>query len=489
MWRTVHSIGTRVGSLIGVSAVFQMLSPWVVPSLSLVLITSLARSALANIDAAVASRSPGAAVPAIIQTLTALPALGATLVLLLHAPVRTARRCGLNPLANPRLIKILATCVRILSLTPLFSWTRAGLRSILSVLRKCMACIDEGERSLLKVYAKFVAVLGFSATLFTLFSGVADGLPMLLSTLSDSLIVSAIGLPSFIIAVRSAQRLLGTLVLMMEATPLAADVAAATTDSRMCPRCLFGPVDHTGCSALDTHHGERRGRGTISNACPRCHWLARDLREWAHWPENGPDPAAVVAAQQARWGEAVVISRAVLKAVITVQLLLRFSGAFGPLLALSYLGGWLRETHYIRNSLRRAVVHIAAVGAVGCGSTSGARETVPEEVTLRPAIPERIYYNSGAVCVVCMEPFPPLCTIVETPEPLARSQSVYAGGADVCLMLRQNRLHAMRCGHILHVGCFEGLVAATAERFRHVLCPICREPVTRGGALSSRLFS
>ena len=67
--------------------------------------------------------------------------------------------------------------------------------------------------------------------------------------------------------------------------------------------------------------------------------------------------------------------------------------------------------------------------------------------------------------------------------------TTHVGGADVCLSLRRAGLHAMRCGHVLHVPCFEGLVAATAERFRHVLCPICREPVTRGGALASRLFS
>ena len=496
-------------SWLGVSTVFQIVSPWVVPLLSLVLVTSLARSALTNINTAVTTQSPAALVPAMVETLTALPALGATLVLLVHAPVRTFRRFALDALSSPRLIRALATCVRLLSLTFLFSWTRAGLRCMMTLMTRCCDCINRHDGSLLQFYLRFGAVLCASAIVFGLLSGVADGVPALLATLSDSIIVTAIGLPVFIIAVRSAQRLLGTAVLMMGAPSFAAGIAEGITNPRMCPRCLFGPVDHTGCSALRTHHGERRGRGTVSNACPRCHWLGRDLREWARWPENGPDPAAVTAARQARWGEAVVISRAVLKAVITVQLLLRFAGVYGPIIALVYFGGWLRETHNIRVSLRRAVVHVAAAGDLAnrrrqrrrhrrrrrtndgdnppdCGRR---RETAAAEVTLRPAIPERIFYGAGAVCVVCLETFPPLCNIVDAPAALDSSESMYAGGDRVCLLLRQNGMHAMRCGHVLHVPCFEGLVSATAERFRHVLCPVCREPVTRGGALASRLFS
>ena len=44
--------------------------------------------------------------------------------------------------------------------------------------------------------------------------------------------------------------------------------------SYMCGRCGFGPVEHHHCSDLRTHHGQKKGAGQISNACPKCGWFS-----------------------------------------------------------------------------------------------------------------------------------------------------------------------------------------------------------------------
>jgi hypothetical protein len=56
-----------------------------------------------------------------------------------------------------------------------------------------------------------------------------------------------------------------------------------------CPKCGFGPVDHGGCASLFTHHGERQGRGTVSNACPSCGWFSSKLNDWKRWDGTVPD--------------------------------------------------------------------------------------------------------------------------------------------------------------------------------------------------------
>eukprot|EP01043_Picozoa_sp_COSAG02_P059361 COSAG02_NODE_7553_length_2963_cov_4.504888_1_plen_654_part_00 len=52
---------------------------------------------------------------------------------------------------------------------------------------------------------------------------------------------------------------------------------------RMCKQCKHGPVDHMACANLNSHHGERVGNATISNACMNCGWRAGDIGEWPAW--------------------------------------------------------------------------------------------------------------------------------------------------------------------------------------------------------------
>jgi len=52
----------------------------------------------------------------------------------------------------------------------------------------------------------------------------------------------------------------------------------------MCKRCKHGPVEHSKCSALMTHHVESRGWGSrVNNRCPKCGWLANSIAEWPAW--------------------------------------------------------------------------------------------------------------------------------------------------------------------------------------------------------------
>jgi len=54
----------------------------------------------------------------------------------------------------------------------------------------------------------------------------------------------------------------------------------------MCGGCGFGPVDHTACADLRSHHGANHGGAKISNACPKCGWFSAQLSDWRPWDGN-----------------------------------------------------------------------------------------------------------------------------------------------------------------------------------------------------------
>ena len=53
------------------------------------------------------------------------------------------------------------------------------------------------------------------------------------------------------------------------------------------PPCRVHPpthaVDHVACTDLRSHHGEKRGGGLISNACPKCSWFSPQITDWPLW--------------------------------------------------------------------------------------------------------------------------------------------------------------------------------------------------------------
>jgi len=90
-------------------------------------------------------------------------------------------------------------------------------------------------------------------------------------------------------------------------------IALTMDDPRQCGRCAFGPVDHTGCANLMTHHGEQRQNWTVSNACPRCGWLAGNIDAWHPYDGHTRTPAGRAIFRKRVWGETVVIVRAAAK--------------------------------------------------------------------------------------------------------------------------------------------------------------------------------
>eukprot|EP00618_Florenciella_parvula_P031925 CAMPEP_0119527012 /NCGR_PEP_ID=MMETSP1344-20130328/41521_1 /TAXON_ID=236787 /ORGANISM="Florenciella parvula, Strain CCMP2471" /LENGTH=655 /DNA_ID=CAMNT_0007566143 /DNA_START=191 /DNA_END=2155 /DNA_ORIENTATION=+ len=56
-----------------------------------------------------------------------------------------------------------------------------------------------------------------------------------------------------------------------------------------CRQCGFGPIDHMACYDLQAHHGEQRGTGRISNACPQCNWFSSEIAQWPRWDGTLPE--------------------------------------------------------------------------------------------------------------------------------------------------------------------------------------------------------
>jgi hypothetical protein len=47
--------------------------------------------------------------------------------------------------------------------------------------------------------------------------------------------------------------------------------------------CGCGPVEHSACADLQTHHGEEVQGGKLSNACPQCGWFSPSIQDWPAW--------------------------------------------------------------------------------------------------------------------------------------------------------------------------------------------------------------
>ena len=59
--------------------------------------------------------------------------------------------------------------------------------------------------------------------------------------------------------------------------------ADGTYNAFQCPRCEYGPILHTDCSNLRTHHFQQSKKGRIDNRCPKCHTLYNDVYEMKRW--------------------------------------------------------------------------------------------------------------------------------------------------------------------------------------------------------------
>jgi len=43
---------------------------------------------------------------------------------------------------------------------------------------------------------------------------------------------------------------------------------------------------------LSSHHGEAHGNGAINNACPKCGWFAKQIKQWPSWNGTFVDPSS-----------------------------------------------------------------------------------------------------------------------------------------------------------------------------------------------------
>ena len=59
--------------------------------------------------------------------------------------------------------------------------------------------------------------------------------------------------------------------------------ADETYNAYQCPKCKYGPIFHSDCSNLHTHHLQKSESGTIDNRCPKCQHLCDDIHDMKRW--------------------------------------------------------------------------------------------------------------------------------------------------------------------------------------------------------------
>jgi len=289
-------------------------------------------------------------------------------------------------------------------------------------------------------------------------------------------------------------------------------MAGAMGDPRQCARCGFGPVDHSGCSNLQTHHMEivvGGGGAQVSNECPRCSWFTGRLQDWPPWDGELQTAQGRAVFRQRVWGEVFLVTRASSKALLVPYLLLLLGSflhlppSLSAFLAFSYLVPWIAENWCLAESInnprsfaarQRQTADLPAGVAVGGAADCGAAR--PDAVMLPPITqsqalqniltshPSCVFLEEGDVCSVCLEGFSGAAVGV------VADSGKDSPMKELCLSRLQGLdppIVALRCGHPLHVECAEAAVAAAGAR--HVRCPLCREPVTLSGDIGAAMFS
>eukprot|EP00927_Polykrikos_kofoidii_P078645 TRINITY_DN75452_c0_g1_i1.p1 TRINITY_DN75452_c0_g1~~TRINITY_DN75452_c0_g1_i1.p1 ORF type:complete len:785 (+),score=77.67 TRINITY_DN75452_c0_g1_i1:200-2554(+) len=283
-------------------------------------------------------------------------------------------------------------------------------------------------------------------------------------------------------------------------------LAEGMRDPRCCGCCGFGPIDHSGCNSLTSHHGEVRVRGgRTDNSCPRCGWFVRSLQDWPSWSSRSD--AGHVVVQSRVWSDVVLILRSSSKALVIPYFLIRLGAALewnpslSAYLALSYLLPWVymnvgaynqlqqRTPVFIQRQPRASDSRFTERGGArpsddaDCGASTPLRGPAISETealrNLRAACPNRVFLWSGDACSVCLEDFPA--------EAAAVAERLTGAELAVALQDQTPPIIGLRCGHTLHTECAEAAVrSADGGQAR---CPLCREPVTMAGAAAARLFT
>jgi len=247
---------------------------------------------------------------------------------------------------------------------------------------------------------------------------------------------------------------------------------------------------------------QEAGTKLFSNACPRCGWFVHNLSAWPDWDGHLATPSGRAIFRQRIWCEVVVIVRASSKALMFPYFLLQLGHRYNlpstlsAFFAFSYLIPWVVENaktadaminpaQFRRDRRRNRPRPVAPTDDADCGAAPQAEHlaTITQSQALQNIMAGGctvVYLQKGESCSVCLEEFTP-----EAVQVAFSGKPVY----DICadLVKLAPPIVALRCGHPLHVECAEAAVAAGGAR--HVRCPMCREPVTLGGATSARLFN
>jgi len=69
----------------------------------------------------------------------------------------------------------------------------------------------------------------------------------------------------------------------VDAAKMRAELRKQFPKAHQCKMCGCGPVEHSACADLQTHHGEEVQGGKLSNACPQCGWFSPSIQDWPAW--------------------------------------------------------------------------------------------------------------------------------------------------------------------------------------------------------------
>jgi hypothetical protein len=295
-------------------------------------------------------------------------------------------------------------------------------------------------------------------------------------------------------------------------------LASTMSDPRMCARCFYGPVDKTGCDNLSTHHNSYGN----SNACPRCHWFASNFNSWPVFDSSiySQSGSAERIFRTRIISDLVLSVRSAAKSLLIPSIILHvslaylnFSVSFSSFLALSYILPWVIESQQTwsatyapndfiparRNRRRRRRNQINQIPlndneSPDCGASSRSLPST-EFVSLTESeamqilistVPSICFLSEGTICPICLDEFS---------SELINSSASVADTTKVCksLQVASPPCLALRCGHVLHLECVASTVnsalQSSSSAARHLRCPLCREPLTHGGATSARLFT
>jgi hypothetical protein len=274
------------------------------------------------------------------------------------------------------------------------------------------------------------------------------------------------------------------------------EIASAMTSPRQCPHCAYGPIDHSGCSNLSTHHGQNR----TSNACPRCNFFHRNINAWPMFTPSSDNMNRNGVYAQRVWNDVVMYIRSASKLLILPMIILQISANYLQLshsmsacLVLLYIVPWMIENRSVFSSMYKSPrrqqrwqqqQHLPT--RTCCSSTSSTTTSInsnKSNLTIDNLVsqsqPKQIFLSEESTCSICLMEF--------SKDALQIVTSCEASVAQLLLIeMKQDACISLNCGHVFHQECIQQMLSSVSAR--HERCPNCRQPLTNSGSISASLF-